>query len=168
MNKRLLVGATLGLFVFGVALAATYLCLEHFAFSRRETGPGVYSAHNWVHQIGLTKEQEQKLEPLEKSLQQDLKKIQVKLAQDRIALCSLMRQEPSDTKELDKYINQVAQLEAEQQRRVIQHLLVVRNILTPTQRDKFFAAIMQDICVGCRTAVPGQKCLCGMHTTMKG
>ena len=161
-NKRLLLGGALGLFVFGVGLASTYLGLEHFAFNRQGAGSGVYAAHDWAHHIGLTREQEQKLEPLEKSLQQDLDNIQVKLAQDRMALCSLMRQEPADTKELDRYINQVAQLEAEQQRRVVGHLLAMRDILSPAQKEKFFSAIMQGICKGCRTSTGNGKDMCGL------
>jgi Spy/CpxP family protein refolding chaperone len=79
-----------------------------------------------------------------------------------------MHNASGDSKELDAYIKRIGALESEQQRRVVQHLMKMRDILTPAQRDQFFAAIMQRICVGCRTAVPGHTCVCGMHSEMKG
>ena len=165
--KRLMAWGSAIILIFGVALATTYLCAKHFMASRHSAPVGLEMAHQWAHSIGLTKDQEKKLEPMEASLKKDIDEIQVKLAQERIALCSLMHNSTGDSKELDAYIHRIGVLEAEQQRRVVQHLMGMRDILTPAQRDQFFAAIMQQICVGCRTAVPGHKCVCGMHSGMK-
>ena len=167
MNKRVISFVIAGLVLFGLALGTTYLCARHFAAGQGGSG-NIYASHNWAHEIGLSKEQEKQLEPLEKTLQKDLSSIQLKLAQDRMALCSLMRQEPADTKELDTYITRVAQLEAEQQRRVVQHLLAMRDILTPAQKDKFFSAIMQGICQGCRMSTHSGKDMCGMCNLKRG
>lgn len=160
--RRLAFYGTALLIVFGTAIATTYLCLEHFGYSRHAAPAGVSAAHAWAHQIGLNHEQEAKLEPLEKALQKDLSDLQIKLAQERIALCALMRQDFSDPKELDAYIRRVGALEAEQQKRVVQHLLTMRGLLTPDQKEKFFDAIMQGICQGCRTSTGNGKDMCGM------
>jgi Spy/CpxP family protein refolding chaperone len=161
MKRRIVGLAAAGLAIFGIGFATTYYFARHAAQSYGPTG--LYAAHNWAHEIGLSKDQEKRLDPLEQSLKKDLSAVQIKLAEDRMTLCSLMRQEPADPKEVDSYVNRVAQLEAVQQRRVVLHLLAMRDILTPQQKDKFFAAIMREICECCRAAVPGQKCLCGMH-----
>lgn len=162
LKRGVLVGVGLVL-TLGVAIVTTYLCLEHFVFSRRATVPqGVVAAHAWAHTIGLSKEQEDRLKPLDASLEKDVKTLQLKLAQERMALCSLLRDGVSDSKELDDYVARVGALESQQQRRVVQHLIEMRNVLTPEQKDKFFNAIMQDICQGCRTTVGHGKDMCGM------
>lgn len=166
--KRWIVWISAFVLFFGFAVVTTYLCAKHLTAGRHNAPDGVFGAHEWAHSIGLTKEQEKRLEPMEASLKKDVDGMQVKLAQERIALCSLMHNSSGNSKELDAYIQRIGVLEAEQQRRVVQHLMAMRDILTPAQRDQFFAAIMQQICVGCRTAVPGHKCLCGMHAEMKG
>lgn len=161
VRRGFLIGAAL-LFTLGVAMVTTYLCLEHFVFSRRTAPQGVVAAHAWAHKIGLTPDQEEKLKPLDASLEKDLKGLQVKLAQERMALCTLLRDGTSDSKELDEYVARVGALESQQQRRVVQHLIVMREILTPDQKGKFFNAIMQDICLGCRMTIGDEKDMCGM------
>lgn len=151
------------LLIFGLALATTYLCLEHFVFSRRaEIHNGTVNALAWSRTIRMTKEQDQRLKPLEASLKKDLKGLQLKLAQERMALCSLLRDGSTDSKELDGYVARVAALESQQQRCVIQHLVAIREILTLEQKNQFFNAIMQDICQGCRTTIGDDGDLCGM------
>ncbi len=161
VRRGFLIGAAVVL-TLGVAMVTTYLCLEHFVFSRRTAPQGVVAAHAWAHRIGLTPNQEEKLKPLDASLQKDLKGLQVKLAQERMALCSLLRDGTSDSKELDEYVARVGALESQQQRRVVQHLFVMRDILTPDQKKKYFNAIMQDICQGFRTTIGDDGDLCGM------
>lgn len=169
MNSRRLIFYGLGLFlVFGTALATTYFGLEHFVYSRRSLPAGVMASHPWAHQIGLNKDQEAKLEPMEATLQKDLDGIQLKLARERLVLCSLMHKGSKDSQELDQYINRVGALEAEQQRRVVRHLLAMRDILTPEQKDKFFTAIMEGICQGCRASLKMDKDMCGMCPIQKG
>lgn len=167
VRRGFLIGAAMVL-TLGVAMVTTYLCLEHFVFSRRTAPQGVVAAHAWVHKIGLTPDQEEKLKPLDVSLEKDLKGLQVKLAQERMALCTLLRDGASDSKELDEYVARVGALESQQQRRVVQHLIVMRDILTPDQKEKFFNAIMQDICLGCRTTIGDGKDMCGMCAIPKG
>lgn len=152
--------AIIGIFatVLGLAILTSFLCLKHFSQSRMSSG--TVAAQTWAKKVNLSTEQKKKLEPLEASLNRDVAALQVRLASERMALCSLMRQEPADKSELDKYINSVSALEAEQQRRVVQHLLAVRDILTPQQKDQFFTAIMQDICQGCRAMTGSQIDMC--------
>lgn len=165
--KKLTIWGSAFILIFGIALATSYLCLKHFEAGRQSVPAGVVSAHEWAHSIGLTKDQEKKLEPMELSLKTDIDSLQIKLAQERIALCSLMHSASGDSKELDAYINRIGALEAEQQRRVVGHLLAMRDILTPIQKDKFFAAIMQGICQGCRTSTGNNKDMCGMCNMKK-
>lgn len=157
------------LLLFGVALATTYLCLEHFVFSRRvEMSRGVGNVRAWSRTIGLTMEQDQRLKPLEASFEKDIKGFQLRLAQERVALCSLLRDGAVDSKEQDGYISRVGALESQQHRRVVQHLITIREILTLEQRNKFFNSIMQDICLGCRTTIGDERDMCGMCAIPQG
>jgi Spy/CpxP family protein refolding chaperone len=164
MNKKfiLIIGAGF-LIVLGFAASTTYMCLKHFS-NCQTVAPSmaISSAHEWAHKIGLTEDQEQKLAPYEASLKKDMQSIQVKLAEERIALCRLIQQEPANSKKVTEYTERVSALEAKQQQLVINHLIVMRDILTPDQRQKLFSSLMHEICVGCRQMVPGQKCMCGM------
>jgi len=156
------------LVLLGIAFGTTYLCLKHFS-GCQSCGPaaGPISAHEWAHQTGLTREQEKKIEPYEASLKKDLQSIQVKLAEERIALTRLIQEEAADSKKVTEYAQRVSVLEAEQQKLVINHLIVMRDLLNPEQREKLFSSIMHEICEGCRQMVAGQKCICGM-CDMKG
>lgn len=167
--KRLIFFGVGFLLILGVGLGTTYLCLKHFVYSRRtEMSKGMLSAHGWSNAIGLTKAQEEKLKPLETSLKKDVKGLQLKLARERMVLCSLLREGDSGSEKLDEYISRVGALESQQQRRVVQHLMAVRDILTSDQKDKFFSAIMQDICQSCRTTIGIGNDVCGMCAIPKG
>lgn len=163
MNRNRVVLLTVGgLFVVGVALATTYLCLEHFIRSRRDVSAGIIDTGSLIQKINLSKEQKEKLDPMEASLKKDIEKVQVELAQERMALCELLGKDESDPKKLDDYVNRVAALEGQQQRLVVQHLMAMRSVLNPEQKKTLFSSLMQAICKGCRATVPHQKCICGM------
>ncbi len=168
-RKTILIFAAGSLFVLGLAASTTYLCLKHFSGCQAiaPTSGGIFPAHEWANELSLTLEQKKKIEPDGASLKKDLQPIQVKLAEERIALCRLIQEEPANSKKVTDYSQRVSALEAEQQKLVINHLIVMRDIITPGQREKLFSSLMHEICMSCRKIVPGQKCLCGM-CDMKG
>lgn len=160
---RNILAAVLGtLLVLGVAGGTTYFFLNHVQRQHQALAPGSASVTQWTKGVKLTPEQKKKLEPLEASLKKDLDGLQLQLAKERMSICSIMREETQDTAKIVSYVSKVSALEGQQQRRVIQHLLDIRAILTPEQKDKFFAAIMHDVCENCRMATNTNDCLCGM------
>ena len=75
-------------------------------------------AHRWIHQLHLSEEQKTNLIPLETSLQKDLEPLQMKLADARVALCGVLGDDNADENQVDRYVDQVADLESQQQHRI--------------------------------------------------
>jgi len=162
-TKRIFIFGFGLLILLGLATGTTYFWLNRYSgYEHNNPSMDLSSAHAWAHEVGLTKEQEKKLEPYENTLNKDVQALQVKLAEERIALCRLIKEEPAESKKVADYTERVSALEAEQQKLVINHLIVMRDILNPDQREKLFSSLMHEICMGCRQMVPGQKCICGM------
>ncbi|MBP9698403.1 MAG: periplasmic heavy metal sensor [Elusimicrobia bacterium] len=160
--KRFVVFGLAGVFLLGIAVATVYFSAKYFTHDRQNMSSGVIDTASLIQKMDLSSEQKAKLEPMEASLQKDLNELQVKLAQERMALCELLGKDVTDPEKLDGYVNRVAALEAEQQRRVVQHLAAMRGMLNPEQKKNFFSSLMQAICQGCRATGSGQKCLCGL------
>lgn len=167
MNRKRVIVITLAAFAF-VSLSAgvTYLALRHGMFKQEGSVTGLAS-RKWAREIGLTEDQQKRLAPLEQTLKKDLQKVQMQLANERMALCGILHGGSNDTKELDRYIGKIAGLEAQQQKLVVSHLVSMRDALTPDQRDRFFNAVMKDICQSCRMATDTNTCLCGMCNLKK-
>lgn len=143
------------LVVLGIALGSTYLMLKCCHTHPRGQSLDMAGAHRWIHQLHLTEEQKVKLIPLEASLKVDLEPIQLKLAEARVALCDVLEKDTADEKQVDTYVDRVADLESQQQHRIVRHLWEMRFVLTPEQRKKFFASLTQAVCDNC--LVPFKK-----------
>jgi Spy/CpxP family protein refolding chaperone len=122
---------------------------------------------SWAQMVGLTNEQRKIVEPMEKKLNDDLKPIEMELANQRIALCRILGQKDVDSKELDKTLSSIGELNMKQQEYVVHHLVSLKGILTPEQEAKLFTSMMNDICQSCQAAQGIDKDLCGMCGTMK-
>ena len=169
MKSKNIIGFLLGIIlIVGVSGGTTYFFLHHVQKTHRALSPGASSIYGWSKEVKLTQEQKEKLTPLETALKKDLDGFQTQLAENRMAICELLAKEAPDTPGLNAYVQKVSALEGAQQRRVVEHLLRVRDILTSEQKTKFFAAIMQDICVSCRKASHLNDCVCGLCGVKKG
>ena len=158
--KRWTLWGVAALVVVATALGSTYLMLDRCSLGRCGTSLDVANARRWVHELKLTGDQEAKLAPLETALQKDLDPLQLKLAEERMAVCGLLGDDKSDEKQLESAVGRVADLEAQQQRRIVRHLWDMRSILTPPQRGAFFASLMQSVCENCRMPMKGGMACC--------
>lgn len=155
--------AFLAFLVLTVAIAAgaTYFFLRSLPPRIcQEATTGLYTPHLWVHELSLTRSQKKKLEPLEAELSRNLESIQLESAGKRITLCRLLKNESIRKKDMDRYAKQLAAVEVEKKKLIIGHLIAIRDILTPEQKNKFFNAVMHDICSTCRST-KHSECLCG-------
>ena len=143
------------LVVLGIALGSTYWMLNCCHVHPRGQSLDMAGAHRWIHQLHLTEEQKVKLIPLEASLKVDLEPIQLKLAEARVALCGVLEDDTADEKQVDIYVDRVADLESQQQHRIVRHLWEMRSVLTPEQRKTFFSSLTQAVCDNC--LVPFKK-----------
>jgi len=163
LNRQKLIAFSLaGLFLGGIAFTTVYFSAHYFAHNSQAAPLGEIDTATLIRKMNLSAEQKKELIPMEASLKKDIDGIQVKLAQERMALCELLSKDTSDPQELDAYVNRVSAMEAQQQRRVVEHLLAMRGLLTPAQKKELFSSLMQAICKGCRSTGSHHKCICGM------
>lgn len=150
MNKRRWIFLTSFVAIFALGGASSFLFVRECVMKPTESKDDFGAFHAWAHTIGLTKDQEAKIEPLEKSLKQDIAAVQKRLAEERMALCRFMHEEPINRARLDRQLETICELEKEQQKRVVNHLLTMKTVLTPEQNDRFYQQMMTQLCPHCR------------------
>jgi Spy/CpxP family protein refolding chaperone len=155
--KRLTLWSAGALAVLAVALGSTYMMLTCCRAHPTVKSLDMTGAHRWIHQLHLTEEQKTNLIPLETSLQKDLEPLQMKLADARVALCGVLGDDNADENQVDRYVDQVADLESQQQHRIVRHLWEMRSVLTPEQRKSFFTSLTQAVCENCLVPPPASQ-----------
>lgn len=160
--KKIVIVSVVILSVIGLSLGLTYIGMKFMA-GHHKGSPAFAGAHKALHGLKLSKEQKEKLKPLEKELKEDLDALQIKMATERIAVCSMMSTSEADWKEVDTSVEKIGALQTEQQKIVVRHLYKMKDILTDEQRAQFFGSMMEEICRSCRaqTGLSDAQCLCG-------
>ena len=140
----------------------TWCCLDWMA-QRHAAQSGVASSPDWAATLALSAAQRGRIEPLQKKLDSDVSRVQVELAENRIALCRLMMTPgKADGRAVERTLAKISSLETRKEEMTSRHLLALRQMLTPDQQKRLFTALMKDICQGCRAATGNGKDLCGM------
>ncbi|OVE76958.1 hypothetical protein BVX98_03905 [bacterium F11] len=147
-------GAVTGLTLFG---------LQHFMSGHQKNLSGFDAAHHTLHRLNLTEDQKYQLNPHETALKKGLDDLQLQLAEKRISVCTLLNVSSSDKEKIMASVDEIGALQTQQQKLVVQHLLAMRDTLTPEQSEEFFGAMMTDICLKCRKhlCLTDEKCMCG-------
>lgn len=163
MNRRLLIAAVL-LAGVGALTCGTWRCLNWMAMCHVQAAHGsLWASETWPKLLSLSDEQSSKIAPLEKALKKDTDRLQVELTQEQIALCrSMMSQDKRESAAIHKAMSRISDLQNQKQEKVLNHLMALREILSPDQQKKLFTTMMRDICQGCRAATGGKKDYCGM------
>lgn len=158
--------------IAGISAGTSYMVSKKVAVKKHEAQatPDIANARKWIHEATLSGEQLEKLEPIEAALKRDLDSLQIVLAKERLVVCSIFRTAKPTEEQLKSHVQRIAQLESAQQELIIKHLIAMSEILTLDQKDKFFTAMMSDICTGCREGFckPGTPCMCGSCPMGKG
>lgn len=146
-----------------LAISVTYFSLGHISHHKKAGHHGIDSAHDMLHKMDLSDGQRKQLEPLEVELKKKLDEIQIKMAKDQIATCSLMNTSESNWEDVEKSVEKIGEYQIQQKKLVTRHFMMMREILTPDQRNKLFTSMMSDICQKCRSNVglSHENCMCG-------
>ena len=151
--KKAILYGVLAVGILCLATCTTYFSLHHFMMpkhTRLEEPVGTATAHDLIHAIGWNAEQQNQLEPLEKTLHLSSSHIQTELAEERMALCRLLRADSLDQKAIEQSVGNLGRLYTEQERLAVQHLVVMRGLMRPDQKEKFFDGLIRGICEKCR------------------
>ncbi len=150
MNKRHWIFLIAFVAIFALGAVTSFLFVRECAVKSPGSKDEIGAFHAWAHTIGLTKDQEAKIEPLEKSLKQDISAVQKRLVEEQMALCRFMHEEPINRVRLDKQLETICELEKEQQKRVVDHLLNMKTVLRQEQKDRFYQQMITQLCPHCR------------------
>lgn len=150
MNKRRWMFLVTFVVIFALGAGSSFLFIRKCAMNATAPKNDADALHSWAHAIGLTREQETKIEPMEKTLKKDLASIQSQLGEERMDLCRLMHADPVSREKLDQRLETICELEKKQQKRVVDHLLAMKTVMTPEQNDRFFQQMMNKLCPHCR------------------
>jgi Spy/CpxP family protein refolding chaperone len=162
MNRKTwLALAAAAVVLVGFLAFGTWRCMGWMVDQRMAQG-NLWSSATWSKLLNLTKEQRAKIRPMEKDLKTDMGRLQNELAQKQIALCQLMMSPGQpDRKALDQTLDEVSALQKQKEEKTLDHLMSLREVLTPEQQKTLFSTMMMDICQGCRQATGTQKDHCG-------
>lgn len=164
MKKSLKV-SVMGAIAIVLLTSATWWFLQYTAYSCGKKNLHSLARADWTKELKLSKEQQQKLAELEAHVEPQFQKSLIQLSQVRLLLCDLLRKSELKEKDIEKYTNEIARIQAEEEKLTVLHLFNMKKILTPEQDSKFFSAIMKDICVECRNSTGIHDCQCGLCNT---
>jgi hypothetical protein len=114
--KNKLIGYSILLSVVAALSAGmSYLVSVKAANNTDANNPDVANARKWLHEAELSSDQLEKLEPAEAGLRRDLASMQILLAQERITVCNLIKDNKGTPEILQSHVNRIGQLETAQQ-----------------------------------------------------
>jgi Spy/CpxP family protein refolding chaperone len=95
--------------------------------------------HFLANYLSLSESQRKKVESLNGAFYPRITEIRAQLAQERAELSDLLGESPPNQEKIEVKINEIASLQVQLEREVINHLVEMQKILTPEQRNKFLS-----------------------------
>ena len=104
---------------------------------------------DWQHarmskELGLSDQQIEQIKEANEAMRSAMQPLREELFEKRQELMSLLREDEMDRARADQLIEQIAELQAEHDAQIFDRLLVLKEILTPEQRQRL-GALMHDM-----------------------
>ena len=123
------------LFAVVAAAAVTANFVTSQLFSRG--APGLVSAHIQIHQkLGLTPEQERRLEPIEQRFAQQKEELLRSIRQANGQLAKAIRDDKSNSSEITTAVAAIHAAQGELQKITLDHVFEMKAVLQPKQYQK--------------------------------
>jgi len=123
------------LFAVVAAAAGTANFVTSQLFSRG--APGLVSAHIQIHQkLGLTPEQERRLEPIEQRFAQQKEELLRSIRQANGQLAKAIRDDKSNSSEITTAVAAIHAAQGELQKITLDHVFEMKAVLQPEQYQK--------------------------------
>ncbi len=97
--------------------------------------------HHLYQALGLSSHQLEKVQPLALIFHDRLQRLQQEMETARTHLVRLLAQDSVDHSQAEELRKQMAAVQDQIQKEVISHLLELKEILTPGQRERFFSLL---------------------------
>jgi len=165
MNRKRFVIAFILLGATVLVALGTWQCLSYMV-SKKTQKASIWESHSWSEFLALTEEQREKIEPKETKLKEKLTNIELALAKEEVILCrNLMTTKSANTKNLEQLQNKIHRLRGQKEMLVLNHMIQLKQHLTPAQQETLFTSLMQDICQSCKMATGSELEHCGLCKT---
>jgi Spy/CpxP family protein refolding chaperone len=158
MSKRIIVYAALILTVVNVAALGTmlyYRWSEPSVPCPPET-PG-QGFEQMKRELSLSPEQIALLQEYRTLFHAELDSLSARLAAVRAELAKELWQDEPDTVSINRIVDEISGLQSSAQRKVIDHLLSVKGMLTPAQQQKFYTIVLQRFASASDQQMPGRR-----------
>ncbi|MEW6741376.1 MAG: periplasmic heavy metal sensor [Planctomycetota bacterium] len=131
---------------FNAGFGATYAVRTYNDYCRRSEGEPRYCLPVIDEQLGISRDQRERMQAAREVLLGDVATIQRELAQERHALTDLLAVTEPDRAAVSAQLDKIAALQQRVQRRFVEHLLEEKGQLDPLHREGFSAIIREHIC----------------------
>jgi len=134
-------------FLTALLLAAAVLCgLYLYSKRNRANAPKIKGYLDLIPD--LSKEQQEMVQEIRRTFLPKVHGIRQKLRRERGELAKLLFSEPTDRNGIHEAAKQVLDHQAELEREVIKHILEEKELLTPSQKKKFYEIIVMQFSSG--------------------
>jgi Spy/CpxP family protein refolding chaperone len=135
------------------SVAVNVAVLAGFGFQYFRTRRPVSSAacpftpqeHHFYQQLDLLEPQLQQIDPLAHKFHSRLAKLHAAMEAKKNRLVKLLSEDPLDTDRTEQTRREMAGIQQEIQKDVIEHILNIRNILNSEQQQRFFALLHKSL-----------------------
>ena len=125
------------IFLALVAVVACVACWLTAAYLNRPHHTGQGDAHAWIHtQLGMTKQQEKALEPIEQRYAEQKKHFGEMLRIANAELGKAILEDRKDSERVKAVVARIQQAQGELQNATLQHIFEMKSVLTPPQYEK--------------------------------
>ena len=93
--------------------------------------------------LGLSPEQQASISPLARDFHENIGKLSREIHEKRNSMISMLEQDPVDMDQVTLIRKEILSIQSTIQQGVFEHLLKMKEILTPDQRKVFFQALRQ-------------------------
>jgi Spy/CpxP family protein refolding chaperone len=138
-------------FIAGLATALVLAMASLWAFYRysRHTRNNSSKIRGYLDLIpDLTQVQRDQVQEIRRTFLPRVDSIREGLCRERSELARLLFEEPPDRTRINSIANQIMQHQSELEYEVIEHILEERELLSPSQRRKFYEIIIEQFASG--------------------
>lgn len=105
-------------------------------------------------ELSLSPEQVRQIQMYRGDFLRQMDSLSAQLAGERTEMANELWQTAPNTLRLDSLVNRISQVQSAAQRKVIAHLLDVKSVLDPEQRQKFYRIVLRRFANGSEQPMP--------------
>lgn len=102
-------------------------------------------SQSWYYSLGLTPEQEASLKKIDALFRTKGDKLCMRICGERLGLLNLIRGKDPDRRLIHQKIEEIGRLQVELEKMIAEHILKVKNGLTPAQSEAYLHRVHEEL-----------------------